>query len=213
MPELLTRCPAGSIDAVFVSHGHPDHCADLNPLLRARWLGEEAVPPLRVFAPAGALDAVLALDRPGMLDDAIDLHEFDPGERWEVDGLTVETRLLPHWTPNAGVRISGGEVAVAYSGDCGPTDALAELATGADLFVCDSSYVDDPPEDSVGLLGTARSAGIQAARAGVRTLLLTHLMPGTDPLDAQRAAERQFAGRVAVAQRGTELGSVEAACR
>ena len=31
-----------TVDAVFVSHGHPDHCADLNPLLRARALAAAA---------------------------------------------------------------------------------------------------------------------------------------------------------------------------
>ena len=67
VPELLRHLTAAGVDAVFISHGHPDHCADLNPLLRARVLGGEALPPLPVYAPPGALDAVLALDRPGML--------------------------------------------------------------------------------------------------------------------------------------------------
>jgi ribonuclease BN (tRNA processing enzyme) len=35
VPRLLERATAREIDAVFISHGHPDHCADLNPLLRA----------------------------------------------------------------------------------------------------------------------------------------------------------------------------------
>jgi ribonuclease BN (tRNA processing enzyme) len=65
VPRLFGHLTAASVDAVFISHGHPDHCADLNPLLRARVLGGEALPPLPVYAPPGALDAVLALDRPG----------------------------------------------------------------------------------------------------------------------------------------------------
>src|SRR5882724_7923726 len=36
VPRLLELVPAAAVDAVLVSHGHPDHCADLNPLLRAR---------------------------------------------------------------------------------------------------------------------------------------------------------------------------------
>jgi ribonuclease BN (tRNA processing enzyme) len=36
MPRLLEHIAADRVDAVIVSHGHPDHCADLNPLLRAR---------------------------------------------------------------------------------------------------------------------------------------------------------------------------------
>ena len=64
LPRLLQLVRPGLVDAVLISHGHPDHCADLNPLLRARVLGESGLPPLPLYAPAGALDKVLALDGP-----------------------------------------------------------------------------------------------------------------------------------------------------
>jgi ribonuclease BN (tRNA processing enzyme) len=79
VPRLLEQAAAREIDAVFISHGHPDHCADLNPLLRARALAADPPPPLPVYALPGALDAVLALDRPGMLAGALTLHELSPG--------------------------------------------------------------------------------------------------------------------------------------
>src|ERR1700733_5782403 len=60
MPRLLHE-----VDAVYVSHGHPDHCADLNPLLRARALRDDPPAALPVYALPGAVDAVLALDHPG----------------------------------------------------------------------------------------------------------------------------------------------------
>ena len=46
LPRLLEEIRATRVDAVFVSHGHPDHCADLNPLLRARALIDVATPDL-----------------------------------------------------------------------------------------------------------------------------------------------------------------------
>ena len=62
------------LDAVLFSHLHPDHCADLNPLLRARAMADEpTATPLPIYAPPDALDVVLALDRPGMLDEAYEL--------------------------------------------------------------------------------------------------------------------------------------------
>src|SRR5882672_8236652 len=59
VPRLLRVVDAAQVDAVYISHGHPDHCADLNPLLRARAMADVPVPPLPVYALPGALDAVL----------------------------------------------------------------------------------------------------------------------------------------------------------
>jgi ribonuclease BN (tRNA processing enzyme) len=50
VPRLLERIDAAQIDAVLVSHSHPDHCADLHPLLRARALREEPAPALPVHS-------------------------------------------------------------------------------------------------------------------------------------------------------------------
>jgi ribonuclease BN (tRNA processing enzyme) len=105
VPRLLERVAASQLDAVFISHGHPDHCSDLNPLLRARALGDDPAPPLPVYALPGALDAVLALDRPGMLAGAFTLHEFAAGSRLGIGPFDALTCLLPHWVPNAGLRL------------------------------------------------------------------------------------------------------------
>src|SRR5215467_8575656 len=53
VPRLLTHVDATEVDAVLVSHEHPDHCADLNPLLRARALAHLRRVPVRRRRPAG----------------------------------------------------------------------------------------------------------------------------------------------------------------
>jgi len=84
VPRLLERVTAGQVDAVLISHGHPDHCADLNPLLRARVFCDDPPSPLPVYALPGALDAVLALDRPEMLASGYVLHEFTAGGSFDI---------------------------------------------------------------------------------------------------------------------------------
>ena len=202
VPRLLERIGAEQVDAVYVSHGHPDHCADLNPLLRARALRDDPAPPLPVYAPPGALDAVLALDRPGMLADAYVLHEFAPGAHLEIGPFRAATRLLPHWVTNAGVRLTAGGRALAYTGDSGPSPDVLDLARDADLLLAEASYVDEVPEDLRRYLSSARQAGRQAADAGATRLLLTHLMPGTDREAAGAAAGDGYPGEVAVATAG-----------
>ncbi|GAA3452879.1 MBL fold metallo-hydrolase [Dactylosporangium matsuzakiense] len=198
----------GAIGAVVVTHGHPDHCADVNPLLRARRLGAGAVqpPPLPLFCPHGALDAVLALDEPGMLDGASVLHEFEPGATLSIGPFTVRTARLPHFVPSAGLRITAGGATVTYTGDSGPCAALDDLAAGADLLLAEATYADEVPAARLGNLSSARDACAVAARAGVGALWLTHLWPGSDPGAHLAAAESAgWKGPLAVARPGLRI--------
>lgn len=202
VPRLLEWVPADQVDAVYVSHGHPDHCADLNPLLRARVLREDPPAPLPVYSLPGALDAVLALDRPGMLTDAYVLHEFTAGSQLDIGPFRAQTRLLPHTVPNAGIRLTAGGRVLAYTGDTGPSPDVVELAAGADLLLAEATYVDQVPEDSRRYLTSARQAGQQAREADARQLLLTHLQPGTDGAASQAAARAGYDREIAVATSG-----------
>jgi ribonuclease BN (tRNA processing enzyme) len=200
LPRLLERIAAPEVDAVLVSHGHPDHCADLHPLLRARAFGDVPAPPLPVYALPGAVDRVLALD--GTVRDAHAVREFVAGDHFEVGPFRVDTWQLPHSLPNAGLRLAAGGRVLAYTGDTGPSPAIADLARGADLFLAEATYAEEVPADSAGYLSSARQAGEVAARAGAGRLLLTHLLPGTSPAGAEAAARRAYRGEVGVARGG-----------
>jgi ribonuclease BN (tRNA processing enzyme) len=202
LPRLLEVSPAEQVDAVFVSHGHPDHCADLNPLLRARSLGAGDPPALTVHTLPGALDQVLALDRPGLLDDAYRLSEFEAGATFEIGPFMTRTSLLPHWVPNAGVRLSAAGRVLTYTGDCGPSPALVDLARDADLLLAEATHLHPVPADSGEYQTSARLAGRQAQQAGVERLLLTHLWPGTDQAAVVAEAGEEFAGPIDVAVTG-----------
>jgi ribonuclease BN (tRNA processing enzyme) len=200
LPRLLEITPAERIDAVLVSHAHPDHCADLHPLLRARTLRDDPAGPLPVHALPDALSKVLALDRPGMLDDAYRLHEFTAGETLSIGPFEVRTWLLPHFVPNVGTRLSAGGRILAYTGDTGPSPDIAELARGADLFLAEATFPREGPTDSARYLSSAGQAGENATRAAVGRLVLTHLQPGSDPSIARDAAASSYAGDVIVAR-------------
>ena len=205
LPRLLELVAAEAIDAVIVSHGHPDHVADLNPLLRARMLRDDPAASLPTYALPGALRAVLALDRPGMLDAGLDLREFGAGDAFRVGPFDVETRLLPHFLPNVGLRLAAGGVSLTYTGDAGPSDELVELAQAGDLLLAEATYAERVPDDSAAYLNSALEVGRQAARAAVDHLVLTHLQPGTDPVASIGAARRSFDRRIDVAVPGLSV--------
>jgi ribonuclease BN (tRNA processing enzyme) len=205
MPRLLQLIRPGQVDAVLISHGHPDHCADLNPLLRARVMGASGLPPLPVYAPAGALDRVLALDRQEMYAGAWSAHEIGAGTTARIGPFGLRSWMLPHWVPNAGVRLTADGMTLAYTGDSGQDPQLTELARDADLLVAEATYIDDVPDDERAYLSSARQAGELAARAGAGRLLLTHLWPGTSRGAAVAAAADRFPGPVSVATAGRRL--------
>ena len=202
LPRLLEWSAPERVDAALFSHGHPDHCADLHPLLRARALRDEPPPALPVFTLPGALDRVLALDRPGMLDGAYHVHDFAPGTGFAIGPFHVETWALPHFVPSAGLRLTAGGTVVAYTGDTGPSPRIVDLARDADLLIAEATYPEEVPGSGGRFLSTARQAGADAERAGARRLVLTHLWPGSDPGAAMRAARESYRGPIDIARPG-----------
>ena len=203
LPRLLTHIDAPDVDAVLVSHEHPDHCADVNPLLRARALREDPTPPLPLYALPGALDAVLALDHRMLAEQrrTYDVHAFGDGDELRIGPFTIGARLLPHSVPNAGFRVAAPGGVLTYTGDCGPDAGVVELARNADVLLAEATYVDDAGE-SGGMLSSARDAAREATEADAARLVLTHLWPRTAPDDAMRAAREHYAGPIDVARPG-----------
>ena len=188
-------------DAVLVSHAHPDHCADLNPILRARAWADDPLPPLPIYALHGAVDAVLALDRPEVLAGSYTLHDIEPGDL-TIGPFQILAAPLPHPRPNIGFRISAGGRSLVYTGDCGPSEALVHLADGADVLLAEASYAEVVPPEIVGALSSALEVGREAQTAGVQRLVLAHLMPKTNEANAIAAAARSFTGPISVARPG-----------
>lgn len=75
---------------------------------------------------------------------------------------------LPHFVPNAGIRVRAGEVAFAYSGDTGPDPMLAELGRNADLFIIEATDRDGETQRPARNLMTSAEAGRWGRPAGRR---------------------------------------------
>jgi ribonuclease BN (tRNA processing enzyme) len=90
---------------------------------------------------------------------------------------------------------------LVYTGDTGETEAVPELAAGADVFLCEAAYLEGPnlPPN---LHLTARQAAGYARRADVGQLVLTHLQPWNDRDAAQSEAAAAFDGSLQIAQAG-----------
>jgi ribonuclease BN (tRNA processing enzyme) len=96
--------------------------------------------------------------------------------------------------------ISGKGVLV-YSGDTGPSDAFVHIATGADLLLIESAFVDGSDNPPGMHLSGAQAAGIATA-AGVGAVVLTHIPPWHRPGDVLAEAKPHFDGPISLATPG-----------
>lgn len=200
--NLQRVTPVVSIDAVLISHLHPDHFADLYGLyyaLRFAPDGPHAVP---VHAPPGAQAHLAQLLR-GDPDDSFGrtcrFSDTVAGEELELGPFSVRCFQASHPIPTLAPRIAYGDRVVAYSADSGPAESLTACARDADLFVADCSWLERQRPLPDGVHMTAREAGRHAQAAGAGTLLVTHVFPANDPAESAAEAAEVFSGRVLVA--------------
>ncbi|GGL04849.1 MBL fold metallo-hydrolase [Mangrovihabitans endophyticus] len=201
LPRLLNHRRDGAVDAVVVTHEHPDHCIDLHGLFRLHRYGGAGGDRIPLFCPPGVLDRLAGLEPDMDLGDVFQ-HRHLPGVHrigpFELHGIP-----LPHHVPNAGVRLTAQRTVLAYTGDTGPDPALATLGRDADLFIVECTDRPGEAEQPHRNLMTAEEAGLWAARARARRLMLTHFWPGNDRRDAVRRARQSFDGPVLTAEEGT----------
>lgn len=214
LPRLLAvvgSAVADGIDAVVVTHRHADHAIDLHGLFRARWFGRRGAPPLPLYSPADVLDQVVALEE----DDAAAVRRvFDwrplPAADYQVGPFRLQSWALPHYVLNAGIRLSAPGLTVAYTGDTGPDDALAEVGSEADLYIVEASDRDQQQSTPLAPGGqrmhlNARDAGQAATAAGARRLLLSHFWPGNDRQISRADAASVFPGEVLIAEEDLQI--------
>ena len=205
MANLQRHVAVLDVDAVIVSHAHPDHFVDLYPFFYARMFQPEGPRPLPLYAPIGFMEvasSIMSNDGAENLHRVFEWHPVKPGQTFEAGPLRVRTAPMRHPVPTIGMRFETDGVAFGYSADTGPTDELVRLAEGVELLLAESTMVEATTRSSE-LHMSADQAGEHAARAGVRSLMLTHLRTG----DHRRLIERastQFDGPISAAELGRE---------
>lgn len=190
------------LDAVVLSHEHPDHWTDVESLVVWKLVHDHATP-ITVYAPPGLRARSYCADHP--LVDWVDVH---PSDRVVLGPTRLDLRFVAtdHGPPTLAVRVdpadAGGDLAgsLAYSADTGPDWAIEELGIGIGTVLCEATFTAEREGSHQHLSG--RQAGAMAERAGAGTLVLTHRWP-TVPAAAVAAEARQsFTGTLVQAAPG-----------
>jgi ribonuclease BN (tRNA processing enzyme) len=203
--ELVRRMPPDRIDAVILSHRHPDHCADFLALHHALAYGPYEVQGLPVYAAPGVADHIAGFLGAGeghVLFETFEFHEVGQENHVSVGEMELRFAVTAHPVPTVATRFEAGGRSLVYSADTGPGGGFPGLCEGAAVVMAEASIAG---ERSLGQFAhhlTATEAGEIAERAGAEALILTHLRPSLDHGLAAAAAGEVFSGRVAVASPG-----------
>lgn len=202
--ELWRYCSPAELDAVFISHLHADHCADLIPLRHwVRYENGGRGPAL--FGPAelgSRFDAFQATE--GFLSDLG--GEALEEQAFMVGGLAVEARRVTHIPDSFAFRVTVAGMnrpGLVYSGDCSVADDLLPLVQPGDLLLCEAALGAGPPDGGPHL--TAEQAAGIAARGRAGSLLLTHVLDSRDSTESLAAARSTFDGPAELAAPGMSI--------
>jgi len=182
-PRLAGHLDPASLEAVVISHLHPDHFIDLVPLRhylrwgrprrRVRVIGPEAL--------ESRLDGLHAED--GFGAAALDFEELTEGVR-HIGPFELESRRVTHTDSSFAFRVApldgeAGGPGLVYSGDCGRAEDLDPLVQPGDTLLCEVSFGPGPVIDGAGHLD-GPDVGRLATRTRAGRVLLTHLLMGHD---------------------------------
>jgi ribonuclease Z len=226
MRAAAVGASAAALRAVFLTHLHSDHITDFNDVITTRWIMSLQPSPLPVAGPAGTATLVQATE--AMLEPDIryrithhddltwppsaEVTECEHGTVLTDGAVTVTAAPTDHAPvrPTVGYRVDDGDASVVIAGDTVPCPGLDELCAGADMLLHTVIRRDllEPLNiprlnDVFDYHSTVEDAAQTAARGGVGTLVLTHLVPAPRPEAEQEWSDRaraHFDGTVVVAR-------------
>jgi ribonuclease BN (tRNA processing enzyme) len=218
--HLLLDCGAGTmhrmaafgvpwteVTHVALTHFHVDHWGEFPMLLFAlRWGVEPARErPLEVIGPVGLQDRLHHaagafgewLVNPGY---PLEIRELQPGDAYALDHeVELQTCKTPHTDESMAYSVRDKNCRLVYTGDTGPSDALADWALDCDLLLSECSL---PDERSIETHLTPTQAGHLARKARAQRLVLTHFYPPVEEVDPAAVAADVYGGTVIAARDG-----------
>lgn len=199
------------IDAVVNTHRHADHISDLLPVIQDKvvrsFSAEEES--LTLYGPEGHVKYLEdrihheMMEKPSEMqekfDFAVDIQEIKDEQEISEDLVmrSVEALHGPEGFKCLSLKFDSGEKSVVFTGDTDYNPELESFADGADLLVADCSR---PAGEEVEGHMNAEECARLAERAGVETLVLSHLYPQAEKEDLKPQAQEIFDGKVVVAE-------------
>lgn len=196
LANLQRHVELDRVDALVLSHEHPDHWTDLegwHNVLRFVLI-KQGFP---VYAPSGLRAHVYQDMSPWVV-----WNDVAEGDKVTIGAFDLTFSRTDHGPETLAVRVDAPGLgrSFGYSADTGPGWSLEALGPGLDLALCEATV----PQSLEGAMQhlSARQAGTSARAAGAAALALTHLWPGLDVERSRGEGSEAFGAAVEMAEVG-----------
>lgn len=208
-PGTFVTLPVDSylVDAIVISHQHPDHCADLFAAFHAWTYCPEPRKGVPLYAPQSVWDRVSGFLDGGQGSVLKETFEFTPvwsGDSIEIGEIGVTFVEMDHSVPTVGSRWEAENRTLFFTGDTGPAGNWRSTAQNVDVLLSEAAYQARSASDYPHHL-TATEAGQIAREVGANRLVLTHIPPYLDVSRSIHDAEVAFDRPVSVAMPGASF--------
>ncbi|MDZ5470226.1 MBL fold metallo-hydrolase [Bacillus sp. 31A1R] len=191
------------LDAVILSHYHPDHIADIGVLQHARliqgFLGKE-METLPIYAHT--------LDEPEFAKltykDITKGTPYDPNGTLTVGPFQIQFLMTNHPVPCYAMRFEAAGKSIIYTADTSFKEGFIPFSKNADLLLCECNFYSNQDGKNAGHMNS-HDAGHLASEAAVKQLVLTHLPHYGNLPDLITEASQKYNGSVSLAEYGQTI--------
>lgn len=191
------------LDYIFYTHFHPDHTAELVPVLFAnKYHSRPRTRTLTIVGPVGLkklYHGLLNVYGRWVKPEKYKVKIVElKNKQYKGNGWKVCAKSLLHSRHSLGYRIEDKKgKKVVYSGDTDYCDEIVELSKNTNILVLECSFPDK--HKGWGHL-TPRIAGKIANEAGCKHLVLTHFYPICDKHDILSQCRKVYKGKLTLAE-------------
>jgi ribonuclease BN (tRNA processing enzyme) len=209
LAQLQRHTRLDELDAIWISHLHADHSADLlTAYYGALFADVRLAAPIPLYGPPGIADRLAhfltntSVRSP--IESAFAIQELHDGHEVRVGPLTVTSRAVAHGMPAFAVRVEAAGNSLVYSGDTAPCASLTSLADRCGALLCEAESADAPAEGEP-VHHTPEDTGDTANSARAGRLIITHVGRFLTPEQAVARASTRFNGRIDYAAPGSSF--------